>query len=333
MDPNKPIHVGILSMGDMGAGIAKLLIAHDFPVVTNVQGRSEDTVKRVKSAGVETVTSDADLVRQCALILSVVPPRDAEAIAQRVIDALANEERDEPLYFADLNAVSPATCKRIDSLFMSAETPVRFIDGCILGGPPRLKGAADPGTNVSASDDADSGWSRPRIPISGPWTLSDATLPGGGDRLAAALNLRAISADVGAASGLKMCFAAVSKGFTALATQSLATAHSLGVAADLRLEMGRVLPAHLAVIDRSVAGMPPKAYRWVREMEEIAATVSGDGGWTPDLFRGAAQVYQAVADDDILGREKVGKRTRGMNAEDVAAVMAEGLARKKHKES
>ncbi|KAI9166957.1 hypothetical protein HJFPF1_03072 [Paramyrothecium foliicola] len=325
---SNPAKVGILSMGDMGAGLAKLLLAHGFSVATNVEGRSLDTVQRAEKAGVEKLASDIDLVQQCSVILSVVPPRDAEATAQRVVDALKAQAREGFLYYGDLNAVSPSACKRIGSLFEDANVPVRFIDGCILGGPPRLKTGADPGTNVSASDASDAEWSRPRIPVSGPWSLSE--LPDG-DRVASVLNLRPISPDVGAASGLKMCFAAMSKGFTALATQSFTTARALGVADELKLEMDLILPTHLALVEKSVAGMPPKAYRWVREMEEIAATMSEEGGWEADIFRGAAGVYKAVADNEVLGQEKIGKRVRGTTVEDVAEVMADGLASKRKK--
>lgn len=293
---------------------------------------SEDTVERARSANVELLASDLELVQQCVVILSVVPPRDAEATAQRVIDALSAESRSgETLYFADLNAVSPGTVKTIAASFDKARAPVSFIDGCILGGPPRPKASADPGTNGirSTGDDDEYGWVRPRIPISGPHSLS--SLPEGGERLASVLNLRSISPDIGVASGLKMCFAAMTKGYTAIATQSLTTAHRLGVAGELRAEMAALIPAHLATAERGVPAMVPKAYRWVREMEEIAATMSDEGGWGRELFDGAAGVYRAVAGDAVLGAEKTGKKVRGTSAEDVAAAMAEGLERKRKK--
>lgn len=239
---------------------------------------------------------------------------------------MADATREGPLYFADLNAVSPSASKRLDTLLEGAKVPLRFIDGCILGGPPRPKSDADPGTNVSVNGVGDSDWSRPRIPISGPWSLS--ALPDG-DRLASVLNMRTISSDIGAASGLKMCFAAMSKGFTALATQSFATAHQLGVADDLKLEMSQILPTHLAMVEKSVTGMPPKAYRWVHEMEEIAATMSENGGWGKELFNGVADVYRVVAANEVLGQEKIGKRSRGTTVEDVAEVLADGLAKKR----
>ncbi|KAK5990347.1 hypothetical protein PT974_08614 [Cladobotryum mycophilum] len=318
--------IGILSLGDMGAGIARLLIARGINVATNCEGRSEDTVERVRNAKVEMLPSDVELVQQCSLILSVVPPRDAEATARRVLDALSGSSRKEALYFADLNAVAPSTCKSIALLFDKSSVPVRFIDGCILGDPPRLKASPDLEGQGLKSSSTDADWNQPSIPISGPHSLSD--LPDG-ERIASVLNLRSISPEIGAASGLKMCFAAMSKGFTALATQSFATAHSLGVVDALKHELRELMPVNLARAERSVPNMPPKAYRWVREMEEIAKTMKEEGGWDATLFDGVAGVYKAVEENKVLGKENIGKRTRGTDLDDVAALMAEGLQRKK----
>ncbi|RYO98549.1 hypothetical protein DL764_007056 [Monosporascus ibericus] len=325
--------IGILSIGDMGVGIAKLLVANGFSVATNCSDRSSDTVERAKNARVEILKSDEELASACSVVLSVVPPRDAAATAQRIADALAlagpsgrRRSENEPLYFADLNAVAPSTVKSIAALVEKSGAPVRFVDGCILGGPP----AAKSGSSSSSSDTARGGeWSVPSVPTSGPHKLSD--IPGYGETLFRVLNMRHIGPSIGAASGLKMCFASMSKGFTALAIQSFTTAHRLGVLDDLRREMRERLPQHLAATERSVVGMPPKAYRWVREMEEIALAFEEEGGFAPDTFLGAAGVYRAVAEDTVLGEEKTGRRKRGLDVDDVAAAMAEGLERKRKK--
>ncbi|KAI1081839.1 6-phosphogluconate dehydrogenase C-terminal domain-like protein [Whalleya microplaca] len=310
--------IGVLSIGDMGMGIAKLLVANGFSVATNCKGRSNDTIERAKSAQVELLKSDEDLTQACAVVLSVVPPRDAVATAQRVIDALTGPLRrseSDPLYFADLNALAPSSTKAIAALFATSRAAVRFVDGSIIGGPPVPK--------------ADGTWDVPSIPTSGPHSLAE--IPGFGAKLAATLNTRHISADVGAASGLKMCFASMSKGFTALAIQSFTTAHRLGVLGELRDEMQTLMPDAWRKAERGVVGMAPKAYRWVREMEEIALTFEEEGGFPQDSFQGAAKVYRTVAEDTSLGLEKIGKRKRGTNAEDMAAAMAEGMDTKRKK--
>ena len=56
--------VGILSIGDMGLGVARLLADHSYRVVTNVTGRSQHTIDRCNSASIETLSSDSALVTQ-----------------------------------------------------------------------------------------------------------------------------------------------------------------------------------------------------------------------------------------------------------------------------
>lgn len=289
---------------------------------------SQDTIERAKSAGAELLSSDLELVQQCSVILSVVPPRDAEATAQRVADALSGGSSSSSVYFLELNAVAPSTSREIAHMFEKARVPVQFIDGCIIGGPPQLKNDRAAVASEIDSNSSDLDWIRPNIPISGPHDL--LSIPQG-ERLSAALNLKVISKEIGAASGLKMCFAAMAKGFTAIATQSFATAHSLGVVDELKQQLMDIMPANLTAAQRRVPSMPPKAYRWVREMEEISKTMSEEGGWDATLFQGAAGVYKAVAEDAVLGKEKVGKRSRGTSVDDVATLMAEGLERKRKK--
>ncbi|EHA58405.1 6-phosphogluconate dehydrogenase [Pyricularia oryzae 70-15] len=331
MASEKPLpKVAILSIGDMGAGIARLLLAHSFPVATNVSNRSKDTQQRAAEAGITTLfKDDLALVDWADVVLSVVPPADAAATAQRVVDALAfskthqrGESSSSTLYYADMNAVSPATCRDVAAMFARARAPVVFIDGCILGGPPKPPAAETASQDAAAPKT----WKVPLCPTSGPSSLADVH-----PLLQSTLNARPISADVGAASGLKMCFASLSKGFSAIAVQAFTTAHRLGVLGDLKSALEELAPAKLKQAEGAVTGMPPKAYRWVREMEEISNTHSVDGGFGPELFAGAAGVFKAVAQDTVLGQEKIGSRKRGMTVEDVAEAMSEGMDKKRKK--
>ncbi|KAI1811460.1 6-phosphogluconate dehydrogenase [Poronia punctata] len=315
--------IGIISIGDMGVGIARLLVANGFSVATNCAGRSKDTIERAKSANVELYKTDEDLVSACDVLLSVVPPRDAVATASRIADAVWTVGTGSPLYFADLNALAPSTTRSIAALFEKRErtrTRVRFIDGAIIGGPPSLQ---------EANSGKESGWNVPSIPLSGPHKLS--SIPVYGARLASTLNTRHISDEIGAASGLKMCFASLTKGFISIAIQSFSTAGRLGVLDELRDEFSRFSPAHWTVAERGVTSMAPKAYRWVAEMEEIATTFDEEAGFARDMFRGVAGVYRTVAEDTVLGQEKVGSRKRGLDVADMAAAMAEGIQNERKK--
>ncbi|KAL8381733.1 hypothetical protein RB595_005825 [Gaeumannomyces hyphopodioides] len=341
--------VAILSLGDMGSGIARLLIARGFPVATNCEGRSADTAERARSCGATLFKSDLELVDWADVVLSVVPPRDAAATLRRVLDAMAFSKThvsaaaqgeggegegagkgpSRPLYFADMNAVSPATCRRMAADTARARVPLLFIDSCILGGPPApKKGGGEDQTEEKGEGDQ---WAVPLVPTSGPHSFASLGDAREGPLLESTLRARHISADVGAASGLKMCFASLSKGFSAIAVQAYTTAHRLGVLGDLEWALGELAPTRARQAASAITSMPPKAYRWAGEMEEISDTHAADGGFDPFLFQGAAAVFRAVAQDTVLGQEKVGQRKRGLTVQDVAEAMSEGMDRKRKK--
>ncbi|KAK5109084.1 hypothetical protein LTR62_007540 [Meristemomyces frigidus] len=310
--------VGILSIGDMGVGIARLLKANNYRCITNASDRT--TQNRARKNSVDLVPTDIELCNAAHYILSIVPPRDATTTAQRIITAASNPafgKRESPLSFIDLNAVSPRTARDIAALFQNSAPDIRLIDGGIIGAPPKLKD--------------DGSWFRPSIPVSGPYRLNLAQPSGA--HLAETLNMKHINNKIGSATGLKMCFAALSKGFTALAIESFTTAHALGVTAELQshLEEFNPMAAHSAA--RGLTAMPPKAYRWVREMEEIAATFESEGGFEAreSIFRPVARVYELVADGTELGKEVTEERKRGKTVEDVAALMGQGIRRRKEK--
>lgn len=145
--------------------------------------------------------------------------------------------------------------------------------------------------------------------------------------------MRHINNTVGSATGLKMCFASLSKGFTALAIQSFTTAQKIGILDELRSHLDEYSPGTKTKAEKGLTGMPPKAYRWVAEMDEIAATFEADGGFSEDesIFRSIARVYDFVANGTELGKETVENRQRGKTADDVAKLMTEGAERRKEK--
>lgn len=214
-----------------------------------------------------------DLVDQSDCLLSIVPPRDALTTAHRIVEASSARPavRDTPLWVIDLNAVSPQTAREIESVITEASASsshLRYIDGGIVGGPPRPLQPTNPN---------EPSWHCPSLIVSGPEKLPD-------EKLSRTLNIKHISDKIGVATGLKMCFASLTKGFFALAIQSFTTAHSLGVLPHLKDLMEEYNPATLRIAEKGVVGMPPKAYRWVREMKEIGDTMRDDGGFESDLY-------------------------------------------------
>jgi hypothetical protein len=308
-------NVGILSIGSMGVGIAKVLLAHNYRVLTNVSDRSSATQTRASSASIELVDTDTELVAKCDYILSIVPPRDAVATACRIISALNSTPAlrlasSPPLYFLDLNAISPSTARQIDALF-SQTNGLRFVDGGIIGGPPSLT--------------KDSTWKRPGVPISGPHPLTAA--PVSGKHLAETLNTNYLSGVVGAASGLKCCFASMNKGIAALALQSFSTASSLDVLPQMQQYLEEYTPAVGQLATSGLVGCPPKAYRWVEEMRQIGLCFEEEGGWGAQ-----GQVFGKVAEVfDVLGKavdERGG--SEGLDKPEVVVeALKDGLSGKK----
>lgn len=370
----------MLSIGDMGMAIAKLLLAHGYEVLTVSSGRSQSTIDRIRAAKITDVASDDDLLAQADIILSIVPPRDALATAKRVADACksaAKQRKDRKrtdssdVIYIDLNAISPRTVAKIFGLFHSvqdvpppapptpsltrrltrtlsfasphpqqdsaSETPplppitIKILDGGIIGSPPsREKDKAKENSDsasTSTSDNPTSTWKKPSIPLSGP---HEALLP---QDFLSTLNMKFISDKIGTASALKACFASLTKGFTALSILSYTTAATCGVLPELKSHLDEFMPGLTQRAEAGMTGMPPKAYRWVDEMREIGKTFKSSGGmkFGGELFEQVGEVYRFVAEDTVLGEERVGKRKRGTTVEDVADCVEEGVQKKMQK--
>ncbi|KAL4764927.1 6-phosphogluconate dehydrogenase [Aspergillus foveolatus] len=316
MDAHFPI-TGILSIGEMGFGIAHLLISHGYRVATFAEDRSERTRDRAQSINIQLCPSIEDLVSLCSVILSIVPPKESFLTAQRVYDNTPPyPSKDQPLYYLDLNATAPALARDTNSL-LSSNPNIVYIDGGIIGGPPRQ-------TTTSTSTEGEKQWTLPSLVTSGPSLPSTPAYA----YLIKTLNVEHISSSIGAASGLKMCFASMTKGIFALAIQSFVTADSMGIFPELKHYMGKHNPGTLEIVNKGVVGMPSKAWRWINEMQQIGAMMEGEGGFSGELFREIGEVYRVVAEDTVLGSEQVGQRKRGTTVEDVVAAVREGIATK-----
>jgi len=250
----------VVATGEMGSALAQALVEGGARVVTSLQGRSPRTAERAAAASVEDAGSLAAAVAAADVFLSVLPPDRALGLAEEVAGALRTAGR--PLLYADCNAVSPATSARAGEVVAAAGA--RFVDVGIIGVPPR-----------------------PVLYASGEHAGDLVDLTGG------ALDVREIGGPAGRASALKMCYAAFTKGTTALATELLVAAHRLGVAEELQAELAHSAPDLLGIATRSVPRMPPKAYRWIGEMAEIAGTFEAVG-LTPRILQGAGAIYEMV---------------------------------------
>jgi 3-hydroxyisobutyrate dehydrogenase-like beta-hydroxyacid dehydrogenase len=258
--------VAVVAQGAMGAGTGAALVKGGARVVTSVEGRSSASAARAAEAGMEAV-SDATLV-EADLILSIVPPGEALAFAQRMAPHLKAASR-KPV-FADMNAVSPQTVALIAEVI--AQTGAPFADGGIIGGPPKA------------------GYEGPAFYCSGPAAEYVSVLSDHG------LDIRIMDGPVGAASALKMSYAGITKGLTALSSMMMLAATRAGADRGLASEVAESQPDLTAWFGRQTPGMYAKAYRWVAEMREIADFVRDDPA-AAKLFEAAAEFYERMAAD------------------------------------
>ncbi len=289
-------NVGVMSTGDMGQAVALQLKNKGLAVFTALDQRSARTRALAAEAGLRDVGSLASLVEQCDVILSIMTPAAALDFAGEIAQALATRSR--KLVFVECNAVSPDTMRRINEVITAAGGDL--VDGGIIGSPPRGK-------------------SKTQLFVSGPTARPIEQLA------TASLSVTVLSERIGDASALKMCYGALTKGITALLVELMVTGRRLGVGdmleAQLKQSAGNVYDW---VVPR-LPSMPPKAYRWVPEMQQIAQTFQG-AGLTPRLFEGVADIYDFIAATP-LGKETPESRDRSRSGEDVLRMLADAPLR------
>lgn len=256
--------VGILSPGDMGHTVGEVLRQSGLRVITCLEGRSRRTRDLAEKAGIVDVETYPRFVVESDLILSILVPAQAAAAAALVADAL--QRVDTALVYADCNAIAPQTVQELGSGI--TEAGAVFVDASIIGPPPRTPGAT-------------------RFYASGPDLRLFSALNDYG------LDVRSIGDTIGHGSAIKMCYASLTKGLTALCTELLTAASVLGVSEALIAEFQLSQAALFARMENGLPGMPPKARRWIGEMEEISATFA-QVGLTPNILTGAADMYRFV---------------------------------------
>ena len=274
--------VAIIAPGNMGAGIGQRLTENRVTVLTSLAGRSEDSAKRARAAGMQPVDDRA--LAEADFLLSIVPPGDALALAKRLNQMLAAANK-KPIY-VECNAVSPATMLKIADVIAATGCP--FVGAGIIGPPPK------PGSTNT------------KIYASGPAAGDFATLNDFG------LIVRVLEGPLAAASALKMSYAGITKGVTALGAAMMLAATRGGSAEALKAELAESRPDLLRYLSSQVPSMYSKAYRWVAELDEIASFV-GDERAEHEMLAAAARLYERLAEDFEGGKEEIGSLDRFLN--------------------
>jgi 3-hydroxyisobutyrate dehydrogenase-like beta-hydroxyacid dehydrogenase len=261
--------IAILSPGDMGHAIGHVLATNGVKVVTCLKGRSERTQQLAKLAGIEAVSDYGQLVRDADMILSVLVPAQAKNVAILVSEAL--KDTGAEIVYVDCNAIAPTTAREIGKTIIDAGS--RFVDAGIIGSPPGPK-------------------SFTRFYASGADASEFLELSKFG------LDIHVIGDEIGQASGLKMVYAASTKGNSALSIELLVAAWRMGLYETLIEEFKMSQPDRYASLSQGLQTVPSKSKRWIGEMEEIAKTFAGLG-LTPRILEGAADLFRFVSENAI----------------------------------
>ena len=263
--------VGLLHPGEMGAAIGRCLTARGYTVLWASQGRSPATAERAAAAGLTDVGTAAELAGRAGIIFSVCPPHAALEVARSVAGFTG--------LFVDANAIAPETARSVAAVLGAGETGTagtggtRFADGGIIGPPPQ------PGADPAAGNGT-------RLYLAGEPAAEVAALFAG-----TPVGAQVVEGGIGAASAVKMAYAAWTKGSAALLLAARSLAHQERVEGTLLEEWALSQPELVARLQQAARSAAAKGWRWEGEMTEIAAAMAAAG--LPDGFHlAAAEIFR-----------------------------------------
>tara|TARA_B100000749_G_scaffold68939_1_gene51740 strand:- start:14 stop:856 length:843 start_codon:yes stop_codon:yes gene_type:complete len=278
----------------MGHAIGQLLKENELRVLTCLNGRSKRTRELSDQAEITDVPNLNELVEQSDVLMSVTVSEAVPGLCREIADAV--KVTGTELLFAECNAIAPELSKAMGGVLQGAGA--RYVDASIIGGPPR-------------------NGSSPRIYVSGDNATEFEQLRDFG------LDVRNLGPQLGRASGIKMCYAAMTKGTTALHAELLIAAEKLGLTKELMAEFSGSQPAVVSRMEGWMPTMPAKSRRWVSEMEEIEKTFS-DLGMTPNIFKGVADIYRMIS-ATVLGDENPESRNKDRDLAETIRIIAEAV--------
>ena len=241
----------------MGAAVGRCLTSLGHTVLWASEGRSMATADRAKAAGLDDAGTVANVAGDAEMIISVCPPHAATDMAWAVHGFRG--------LYVDANAISPGTAREVAQ--MITDSGGLYVDGGIIGLPP-----VKPGTT--------------RLYLSGPDAAQVQALFAGTE-----LDTRIAGPALAAASAVKMAYGAWTKGTAALILAIRELAREEGVEDTLLAEWATSQPTLEQRSRGSAQAATAKGWRWVAEMEEIAASMAAAG--LPDGFhQAAAEVFR-----------------------------------------
>lgn len=252
-------HIGLIHPGAMGASVGAAARSNQHTVLWASTGRTPSTYARAQRAKLEDAGTVSALVNASEIVLSVCPPHAAEDVASEVAHLGFSG------VYVECNAIAPDRTRAIQRIVEKAGA--HYVDGGIIGGPAWKREA------------------KTRLYLSGPRAEEVAACFAGSP-----LETPVISDRIGAASAIKMGYAAFTKGTTALLTAILGLVEKEGVRADLARQWGDAFTDQTV---RRVCANTAKAWRFVGEMHEIAETFRG-AGLPGGFHQAAAEVFERL---------------------------------------
>ena len=251
--------IGLLHPGEMGAAVGGCLAGLGHPVRWASAGRGPATAARATRAGLSDSGTVAELAAASDVIMSICPPHAAVQVASSVAATGFSG------LFADANAVSPATSRTIAEIIEAGGAG--YVDAGIIGPPPASAG-------------------RTRLYLSGPRAGEIAGLFTG-----SWVDARIVDGRVGAASAVKMAYAAWTKGTAALLLAVRALASAEGVQDALLAEWALSQPGLAGQTEGAARSAASKGWRWTAEMEEIAGSMAA-AGLPRGFHEAAAEIFR-----------------------------------------
>jgi 3-hydroxyisobutyrate dehydrogenase-like beta-hydroxyacid dehydrogenase len=264
--------IGILYPGDMGHGVAQVLLEDGFPVVTTLVGRGERTRRLCESTAITVLESLKQVVEQAEIVLSLVPPAAAKKVAAEFA-TIAKWTARKPLY-VDANAISPMTTQEIGEIIADAQTS--YLDACIIGPARDVRG-------------------RCTFYVSGP----DSRLFE--EKIGSSIKIHVLGDRLGQASAFKIAFSGLNKGLAALLFELTVAGKEFGFLDELLRTYTSLLPGAMQALEWLVPSYPMHAARRADEMAELAEMLE-HFGFSSVMARGTQATLAAV------GRANLGER-------------------------
>ena len=259
--------IGLLHPGEMGAAVGRCLVEQGHTVLWVPPGRGPATAHRAAAAGLTEAASLDDLTGRSEVILSVCPPQAARAVAESVTGAGFRGR------YVDANAIAPQTVRALAEVVTKAGAG--FTDGGIIGLPPKPGSASGPSFYLSGDGAAEV------------VALFDGT----------PVRAEVVDGGVGAASAVKLAYAAWTKGSAALLLAARALARAERVEGTLMAEWGVSQPALGRRAELAARSAATKGWRWDAEMTEIATAMAG-AGLPGGFHQAAAEIFRCAPTAD-----------------------------------